>query len=372
MLENNSKPKLCYIAPSYAHDDATHFSHLYDFIREISKQFDIFLIIEKGEQPKEKFGCTRVKVLWFRLLPLRWCELHCRLLKARFLGYSRAYVHYSFLAAVASSIVMRPFGGTVWYWNCGEPWKYKRGEIRDWFERLAYEAVSFLVTGTEGLAKKYSEVYGISREKINIMPNWVSLARFTPDGGAFQLKIQLGISTDAKVVLFVHRLSQRKGAQYLSEIAESLKDENAVLVVAGDGPERESVKLKMKSLKLEGKVRFVGAVPNHQMPLYYSMADVLIIPSDEEGFPRVMLEAAAMGVPFAAFAVGGIAEVIPAEYKRYIAPSGDVAVFNTIVRELFELSSDEKERLSQELKNWVKQFDVSKVANRFLEIILKS
>ncbi|MEK7636340.1 MAG: glycosyltransferase family 4 protein [Patescibacteria group bacterium] len=370
-MQKNKKPKLCYIAPSYARDDATHFSHLYDFIREISKRFDIFLIIEKGEQPDETFGCTRVEVLWFRLFPLRWCELHCRLLKARFLGYSRAYVHYSFLAAVAASIVMRPFGGTVWYWNCGEPWKYKRGEIRDWFERLAYEAVSFLVTGTEGLAKKYSEVYGISREKIKIMPNGISLKRFFKDNGIQVSREKLGIR-DEKIILFVHRLSQRKGARYLPEIAQAFKDEKVIFIVVGEGPEEENLKFKVKNLKLDGSVRFLGAISNIEIASYYACADVLIIPSDEEGFPRVMLEAGAMGVPFVAFGVGGIAEVIPAQYKRYIAPSGDIVAFNAIVRELLALSLDEKDQLSQELKNWVKQFDTPKVADRFAEIVLKS
>jgi glycosyltransferase involved in cell wall biosynthesis len=242
--------------------------------------------------------------------------------------------------------------------------------VREVFERMVYKLVTYVVTGTEGLKKRYAEVYAISESKIKVMPNWISLTRFAPDGGALHLKIALGVPSNARVVLFAHRLSKRKGAQYIPAVAEALRNENAVIVVAGEGPEKESIKLKVKSLKLDERVRFVGAIPNHEMPLYYSMADVFIMPSDEEGFPRVILEAMAMGTPFGAFDVGGIREFIPKELQRYIVPHGDSEKFVSIVRELLAITTETLKELQKIEHDAVKQFETKKVVKRFYEMIV--
>ena len=66
--------KLCYILPEYRSDDATHFSHIHDFLKEISKSFDIFLIVEKGSVPNKALGYRNVYLLYFSFLPLRALE----------------------------------------------------------------------------------------------------------------------------------------------------------------------------------------------------------------------------------------------------------------------------------------------------------
>ena len=386
---DNTKPKLCFIVPSYSRTDATHFYHVYDLISELAKRFDIFLIVEKGELPDDDLGCARAVCIHSRRFIFRWCELHWWLLTARFLGYKDAYVHYSFLGAIATSIVMRPTGGMVAYWNCGEPWKYKRSMVRDWFEHLAYDAVSFLVTGTEGLGKKYSEVYGIPAKRIKIMPNWISLKRFTPleknhpsatgavpSAGrslagfiappADSLRETLHLGND-KVVLFVHRLSKRKGALHLPAIAKGIYPHR--LLIIGEGPELPSLTNVFREESI-GNMRILGVVPNSELPRYYSIASALIIPSEEEGFPRVMLEAAALGVPFTAFDVGGIREVIPERLRAYLAPGGDIKTLIAHAKTLIELMPDKRASLSGELHEWVKQFDLPIVADRFTDIIL--
>lgn len=365
---NSQKPKLCYIAPQYDTDDATHFSHLFDFVEEISKHYDIFLIIEKGGMPETDFGCTNIAVI--PSLPfLSIMTLKFRIFQARFLGYKDFYVHYSFKSAWIAACVTRIASGRVLYWNCGEPWKYKRGFLRELFERMVYKAVTHIVTGTEGLKKKYAEIYRIPEEKIRVMPNWISLKRFLRDGGALQLKIRLGISPASKVILFAHRLSRRKGAQYLPRIAEALKHERATIVVVGEGPEKQNLELRTKNLELENKIKFIGAIPNHEMPIYYSLADIFIMPSDEEGFPRVILESMAMGVPFVAFDVGGVKEFIPQELRQYIIPYGDIEQFARAVRELLTAQPEKMKELQDIEQKAVKQFETKEVAKRFYEII---
>lgn len=367
-----SKKKLCYIAPYYSADDATHFSHLYDFIEEAAKVFDIALFIEKGSTPEKDFGCRIVKKLYFQKSFLRLCELKCRLLYIRLHGYKTVYVHYSFLAAFAAAIVMRPLGGKVFYWNCGEPWKYERSFIREFFEKTVYRMINFLVTGTSSLRKKYAETYRIPESKILVMPNWISLKRFLyEDKEIFRRRLSLGIPPGARVVLFAHRLSSRKGVHIIPEIIKAFERDNAFFIIIGHGPEEKSLRLEIKSLKLENAVKVLGGIPNHAMPNYYALSDAFIMPSEEEGFPRVILEAMAMQVPFVAFDVGAIKEITPPELHQFIVPAGDQKAFMNTLHALLSLPTETKSRIQQVEQEWVKRYSVENVVKKFSEIILQ-
>ncbi|HEY4475237.1 MAG TPA: glycosyltransferase family 4 protein [Candidatus Paceibacterota bacterium] len=364
---NPPKPKLCYVIPEYRRGAHTHFAYLTDFVKEISKDFDIFLLIEKGEKPDSDFGCSRVYVPILKIPLVSFLEIKMRLIYARFLGYKNFYVHYSFFSALVAS-----FLGKVFYWNCGEPWKYKRNFFREQFERLVYRRIAFLVTGTEGMKRKYAEHYGLPFQKIKAMPNWLKTSNFQFPISNFrksELKKKLNINSDQKIILFVHRLSKRKGAHYLPEIAKRLADaKNFVLLIIGDGPERAGIESKIKNYELDDKFRFLGNIPNYELPNYYAIADVFVLPSDEEGFPHVLLEAMAFGVPFAAFDVGGVREIIPPEFQKFVVTGGDVAALAEQILLLLS-NENEKKKLVQISRKWIERYDISKVTARFREIV---
>lgn len=365
----NDKPKLCYILPRYARDDSTHFAHIADFLSGISQYFDVALLIENGEMPKDNFGCSMVQKLWFSFLPFRYGELKLRVLALRLRGYRNVYVHYSFTAALAASIVMRLTGGKVLYWNCGEPWKYRQNFLRRLFEKLAYRAVTALVTGTEGMKKQYSAVYGIPESRIRVMPNWISADRFSPvSRRVADFRGTLEISQDARVVLFVHRLSRRKGAHHLPAILDALRDENIIMIAAGDGPERGRIEARMRELNLSEKVRLIGDIPNHTLPEYYALADALIMPSEEEGFPRVLLEAMAMGVPCAAFGVGGVPEIVPEVLRPYIAEPENLPDLIGKLKNILGLPEDKKQAVREEEKRWAARFELKNVIPVFRQL----
>ena len=363
-----ARQKLCYILPEYRADAHTHLSHVYDFIREISKIFDVCLIIEKGEMPEDGLGCKSVKVLSLKFAPLRFFEIYWLCAWFFLKGYRDFYTHYSFAAAASASCAVKVLGGRVFYWNAGEPWKYKRNFFRETFERLTYKLINYLVTGTESLKKEYSAHYGIPLEKIKVMPNWINLEKFEVKSEKLkvkEIKSELKIDDDTKVVLFVHRLSKRKGAHYLPEIIGAFKNEKVVFIIIGDGPEAENSKFEIRNSKLEDKVRFMGWVPNCELGPYYSIADIFILPSEEEGFPRVLLEAMAFGVPFVAFGVGGVLEIIPSELKSFIVPPENTSFFADMMKKMLELPSRELQNIGEIEKLWVRQYDISNVTKIF-------
>lgn len=109
--------------------------------------------------------------------------------------------------------------------------------------------VHHLVTGVEALREGYSKHYGILADSIRVMPNWVELDRMSSmDFDRDEMRKSLGYSETDKIVLFVHRLAERKGIHYVTKIAEKLKSEaNIKFLVIGDGPYRETFLREIKN-----------------------------------------------------------------------------------------------------------------------------
>jgi glycosyltransferase involved in cell wall biosynthesis len=372
-----SKPKLCYVIPEYNSEAHTHFAYLTPFIRALSETFDIWLVVERGTAPPD-MGTVRVSVARMRIPLLRLINIKFLLFWARVSGYKDFYVHYSFFSAYVASVIARVTGGRVFYWNCGEPWKYKRNFFREAFERTVYSLVTYLVTGTEGMKQAYAKHYGLSLEKIKVMPNWVDISNIKSQIANLStkdIKKELNISKDTKIILFAHRLSKRKGAHYLPEIIKALQNENVVLLIAGDGPEKENIQLQITNYpaspaggQLQNRVQFLGWVPQKDTAQYFAIADVFILPSEEEGFPHVILESMAYGVPSVAFNVGGVKEIILPELLTYVVAPGDTAEFIRKVNTLLDISLEKRNSLQARMNAWIRKYDLLSSVSIFKKI----
>ena len=112
---------------------------------------------------------------------------------------------------------------------------------------------------------------------------------------------------DKNTVLFIGALVKQKGADVLVEAFKRVMEKHkAELLIVGDGPERESLERLCRGLGVAAE--FSGYVEDTEEVLRKS--SVLVLPSREEGFGLVLLEAMAAGVPVVATRVGGIPEII--------------------------------------------------------------
>jgi glycosyltransferase involved in cell wall biosynthesis len=123
----------------------------------------------------------------------------------------------------------------------------------------------------------------------------------------------LSLPPDDNIVLSVGHMTERKGFHLLIEACARLDRNDVVLVIAGDGPEREALVRLAGSLGLEGRVRFPGAVRNEDLPAWYHAADLFALASSREGWPNVLCEAQACGLPAVATRVWGIPEIVHRE-----------------------------------------------------------
>jgi len=125
--------------------------------------------------------------------------------------------------------------------------------------------------------------------------------RWRPDDKGL-LRRQLGLPPDKKLLLFVGSLTKSKGADQIPALMDRLHpDVQAVLV--GDGPLRGQV-------CSSPRCTWVPRMPNSRVADYLSAADVMVLPTENEGTPTVLVEAGAVHLPVVANAVGGIPDLL--------------------------------------------------------------
>lgn len=157
-----------------------------------------------------------------------------------------------------------------------------------------------------------------------------------------EARSQLGFQPDEKIVLYVGRFDPRKGIETLVRAYAQLKDNpsNLRLVIVGgsdltqpDGDERIRIEGIVRSLGLSKRTTFAGRVGHDRLPLYYTAADVCVIPSHYEPFGLVAIESMACGTPVVASAVGGLKfSIVPEETGLLVPPQDTVAFAEAIDR----------------------------------------
>ena len=375
--------KLCYILPKYDAHSEEHFSHTVRTLEALAQHVDLTVVVKRAVGNVAIAGAERIMVQRGRGL-LRLVELTQMLIAARRAGCRTFFTHYSYSGCVISALVARLTGARACYWHCGQPKQYypdrwslrwdvlakKLGDELPF--RLCLRLCHRLVTGTRRMADYYVREFGIECGKIIVVPNDIDLTHFRPrDPDLREAKIGLGLPPETPVVLFVHRLSPRKGAQYLADIVARVREAvpGVTFLVAGGGPYETLVRRQVAERGVGDAVKLVGWVPNREAPRYYAAADVFIMPSDEEGFPRVLLEAQAVGVPFVATDVGGVLDIVTPIQTKYVVPKGDVAAFVECIVALLRAPELWQQLTVEGLRN-VQQYDVERVAPFFVEKVV--
>ena len=157
------------------------------------------------------------------------------------------------------------------------------------------------------------KLYGADRNRVELIPCGVDLSRFRPIERT-AARHELGLNGH-KVMLYVGRIEPLKGADLLLHAAASLESEEGVqvLVVGSDAEgsgELERLHKLSDDLQLGDAVEFVGRVPQDRLALYYSAADVCVVPSFYESFGLAALESMACGTPVVATRVGGLSTIV--------------------------------------------------------------
>lgn len=154
---------------------------------------------------------------------------------------------------------------------------------------------------------------------------------FSPSEDRSRYRSQWDIPTDAPVILSLGRLVKKKGIEYLVRAFPSVLQHypNALLVIAGDGPEQTTLQALVKKLDMSASVRFVGAIPWDSVPLILQLCDIFTVPSirddrgNLDGLPTTILEAMASSRPVVASAIAGIPLAVINQQTGLLVPEAD-------------------------------------------------
>ena len=199
-----------------------------------------------------------------------------------------------------------------------------------------------LVANTADEARQLVEHYGADPRRTLVVPPGVDLDRFTP-GDRTAARHRLGIADDAVVLLFVGRIQPLKAPDLLLEAAArmladdpTLRDRLQVHVVgapSGTGLEApRQLEQLAAELGIADLVRFLPPVHAERLAEHYRAADVAVVPSHNESFGLVALEAQACGTPVVAAAVGGLRTAVRDGVSGVLVEGRDPADYAAALR----------------------------------------
>lgn len=194
-------------------------------------------------------------------------------------------------------------------------------------DALANNGASRVIAVSESVRRYLLDKEDLSEAKVAMIPNGVDTEEFqvpSREENAIA-RAKLLLPEDCFIIGGVGRLVTQKNFKAFLEVASKVivKNPKVIFLLAGTGPLENELRKYAHALGLSKAVRFLGHVSD-RAALYHSL-DALLMPSDFEGTPMVLLEAMASGLPVVASAVDGIAEVCSDGVDALLIPPRDVA-----------------------------------------------
>src|SRR5881296_1640328 len=183
----------------------------------------------------------------------------------------------------------------------------------DFADRAA--AAGAVVTVSEANLRHIVKAFGVPAARIHVIPCGVDTERFQPDGRR----------AGPPLIVCVARLVPFKRVELLLEACAILRRRGVEFqcAIVGDGPCRDELETARIRLDLARTVELAGAAEQARVLGWWRRATAAVLPSDSEGMPVSLMEAAACGVPAVAVAVGGIPELIDDGVTGFLTPPGD-------------------------------------------------
>ena len=241
-------------------------------------------------------------------------------------------------------------------------------ELRIATERHLAKTCHRILVATEREREQLVLHYNAHPETVGVVPCGVNLDVFCPVDKT-RARQQLGFNRDESIVLFVGRFSPLKGIDRLLESLSHLKHRKRLrlVIVGGDGkkaPESRNLQGLSQEWGVQDRVTFAGRIEHQSLPLYYSAADVLVVPSLYESFGLVALESLASGTPVVATRVGAMEHLIKEGETGHVVSNGSPRLLANAIETFV---SGRNTLSAEEIRGSVLKFSWANVASALLE-----
>jgi glycosyltransferase involved in cell wall biosynthesis len=253
-------------------------------------------------------------------------------------------------------------------------YSFSMGKFWDRIFRVYNKMFGWLLFGTPSIITLYGKSIvpyaikaGIPEQKIRVIPTGIEVSKHNEKNAGKnrdELIEELGrtglsinpntITPNTTIVLFAGLLVPRKGVDKIIQIV--------VFLLAGDGPKRKKYEQKVRELKLDEKVLFLGW--RTDVRKLYQASNVFLLPAEGEGLPGVVMEAMAAGVPCVASNIPCIPDLIDNGKNSFLCNKDDINEFSSRIT---ELAGDKKKRdsFSKQAIIKIKKFEWKSVLNKY-------
>ena len=207
-----------------------------------------------------------------------------------------------------------------------------------------------VVTPSEYLMNYVKQTH-LNKYPNQVINNGIDLDKFFFEES--DLKEKLGIPQEKKILLSVMLpVSTHKGIEYINKLADELDDKYLILLV-GTNPD---------NFEINPKIKQVPFVPQEELHLYYSIADLFINPTLSDTYPTVDMEAVASGLQILSFDTGGSKEIVTPDVGR-IVPRKDYEAFKANIEDMVNHPISKENFFKRRL-----DFSKDKMIKQYLEL----
>ena len=249
------------------------------------------------------------------------------------------------------------------YQNIGDPLYWAAKGRRRLRVQLMLRRMSAVAALTDQAAVVLQQEFGVAPTRLAVLRNMRDSARFCPPSPQERAsaRVTMGVPKEGHVVALSGALSPEKRVELaISTIAAT---EDSQLFIAGDGPERDKL-VKLANRVAPNRVRFVGNL--HDVRPLLHASDALLLTSESEGVPGVLLEAGLCGLPSVTRAVGYVSDVVSCGETGLIIDSADPAAFAAALEHVL---ADRRRMGAAARARCLSRFDADVVAGEWSALI---
>lgn len=191
--------------------------------------------------------------------------------------------------------------------------------------KWAFKECDWLMPVSKSLFNKVASLHSASIDKMTVVANGVDTKVFNADSVDKDNKVE---KKGLKLLLSVGNLILLKGHHLIIEAIKA--DENLQLMIIGQGPMESELIKQINDNKMGHRVRLNGNIPQKELAAIYAQADLLVLASESEGCPNVLLEAQACGTPVISTDVGAARDLMIEGQSGLIMERTPASIYKTI------------------------------------------
>jgi len=255
------------------------------------------VFVKKQVESLEKEGVEIIKVVRTRKTIVSYlCFILKCFIHVLFKSYDIVHAHYGFHSGLIPAI-LRKKPLIVTYHGSDALHEPSRNRSYFFLQKFTVANCEHIIAVSEDVKNTLVSKLHANPDKISVISCGVDSSDFIPLDKK-KVRRKLGVTEDAKIVLFAGNINVMKGVDVLYECARHMP--GVLFVFVGNGVAKQK----------RHNCWFVGPRPYEEMPLWMNAADVFALPSRSEGTPVVLLEALSCGIPVISSCVGGCADLV--------------------------------------------------------------